>query len=215
MHVKRWHLVNFLGIMVFLFRENKLWVPKCSLWDLFVREAHGASLMGHFGMSKILGVCMNTVFNGICFALLETSKEIGGKYMANITFPLIDQVFDYIFTYWLGVKTILNIPRGGELESLIKIISWIRKILTKIFTVISLLIGKFGKDFGNYNDKLNSKIWSCTCSFANLIFRLCTIPFHILNFIHMKKHIIKVGSPSSIKLLLRVLYHHDFVNNCK
>ena len=31
-------------------------VPNCSLHDLLVREAHGGGLMGHFGISKTLGV---------------------------------------------------------------------------------------------------------------------------------------------------------------
>ncbi|KAH0653052.1 hypothetical protein KY289_030730 [Solanum tuberosum] len=33
----------------FLFKENKLCVPNCSLRELFVREAHCGGLMGHFG----------------------------------------------------------------------------------------------------------------------------------------------------------------------
>jgi hypothetical protein len=31
-------------------------VPNCSLRELFVREAHGGGLMGHFGITKILEV---------------------------------------------------------------------------------------------------------------------------------------------------------------
>ena len=40
----------------FLFYENRLCVPNCSLRDLFVREAHGGGLMGHFGIAKTLEV---------------------------------------------------------------------------------------------------------------------------------------------------------------
>ena len=40
----------------YLFRENKLRVPNCSLRDLLVRESHGGGLMGHFGVVKILAV---------------------------------------------------------------------------------------------------------------------------------------------------------------
>ena len=40
----------------FLFRENKLCIPNCSVRDLLVRESHGGGLMGHFGVNKTLGV---------------------------------------------------------------------------------------------------------------------------------------------------------------
>ena len=40
----------------FLFRENKLCIPNCSIRDLLVRESHGGGLMGHFGVAKTLGV---------------------------------------------------------------------------------------------------------------------------------------------------------------
>ncbi|KAH9680122.1 Endonuclease [Citrus sinensis] len=40
----------------YLFQENKLCVPNCSLRDLLVRESHGGGLMGHFGVVKTLAV---------------------------------------------------------------------------------------------------------------------------------------------------------------
>ncbi|KAH9697902.1 Endonuclease [Citrus sinensis] len=40
----------------YLFRENKLCVPNCSLRDLLVRESHRGGLMGHFGVVKTLAV---------------------------------------------------------------------------------------------------------------------------------------------------------------
>ncbi|KAG7572474.1 Zinc finger CCHC-type superfamily [Arabidopsis suecica] len=40
----------------FLFYGKRLCVPNCSLRDLFVREAHGGGLMGHFGIAKTLSV---------------------------------------------------------------------------------------------------------------------------------------------------------------
>ena len=46
----------------FLFRENKLCVPMCSLRELLVREAHGGGLMGHFGVAKTLGILHDHFF---------------------------------------------------------------------------------------------------------------------------------------------------------
>jgi len=40
----------------FLFKENKLCVPNCSLRELLVREAHGGGLTGHFRITKTLEV---------------------------------------------------------------------------------------------------------------------------------------------------------------
>ena len=39
----------------FLFRENKLCIPNCSIMNLLVRKSYGGGLMGHFGVAKTLG----------------------------------------------------------------------------------------------------------------------------------------------------------------
>ena len=38
----------------FLFKENKLCIPICSMKELLVKESHGGGLIGHFGMTKTL-----------------------------------------------------------------------------------------------------------------------------------------------------------------
>jgi hypothetical protein len=55
MHVKKWRLVSFIGVMDFCFGKINC-VPMCSLYELLVREAHGGGLMGHFGVAKTLGI---------------------------------------------------------------------------------------------------------------------------------------------------------------
>ena len=45
----------------YLFQENKLCVPNCSLRDLLVRESHRGRLMGHFRVVKTLVVNVSLV----------------------------------------------------------------------------------------------------------------------------------------------------------
>lgn len=46
----------------YLFKENKLCIPNCSMRELLVREAHGGGLMGHFGVQKTLEVLKEHFF---------------------------------------------------------------------------------------------------------------------------------------------------------
>lgn len=46
----------------FLFRENRLCIPSCSLRELLIREAHSGGLMGHFGVAKTLDVLTEHFF---------------------------------------------------------------------------------------------------------------------------------------------------------
>jgi hypothetical protein len=61
MHVKKWRLVSFIGMMDFCFGKINC-VPMCSLRELLVREAHGGGLMGHFGVVKTLGILHDHFF---------------------------------------------------------------------------------------------------------------------------------------------------------
>ncbi|KAF7808174.1 Transposon Ty3-G Gag-Pol polyprotein [Senna tora] len=46
----------------YLFRENKLCAPKCSMRELLVRESHGGGLMEHFGVLKTLDMLKEHFF---------------------------------------------------------------------------------------------------------------------------------------------------------
>jgi hypothetical protein len=48
--------IIFLGMMDFLFKENRLCVPNCSMHELLIRGAHEGGLMGHFEIVKTLEV---------------------------------------------------------------------------------------------------------------------------------------------------------------
>jgi hypothetical protein len=47
---------KFFRLDGFLFRENKLCVPNCSMRELLVQESLGGGLMGHFGVAKTLAI---------------------------------------------------------------------------------------------------------------------------------------------------------------
>jgi hypothetical protein len=47
---------KFFRLDGFLFRENKLCVPNCSMRELLVQESHGGGLIGHFGVAKTLAI---------------------------------------------------------------------------------------------------------------------------------------------------------------
>jgi len=40
----------------YLFRYNKLCIPKCSLRELLAREAHRSVLASHFSLNKTIGI---------------------------------------------------------------------------------------------------------------------------------------------------------------
>ena len=46
----------------YLFRENRICVPKCSMRELLVKEAHSGGLMGHFGVAKTFDVLIEHFF---------------------------------------------------------------------------------------------------------------------------------------------------------
>ena len=62
MLVSRVLLISFTSMKVFLFKENKLCIPNCSLRELLVLESHGGELMGHFGVAKTLDMLKEHFF---------------------------------------------------------------------------------------------------------------------------------------------------------
>ncbi|KAA0051909.1 Transposon Ty3-I Gag-Pol polyprotein [Cucumis melo var. makuwa] len=53
MHYQEWKNVqDYIVFDGMLFRKGKLCIPKCSIRELLVKEAHGGGLMGHFGEFK-------------------------------------------------------------------------------------------------------------------------------------------------------------------
>jgi len=61
----------------FLFNENKLCIPKSTIRDLIVKEAHGGALAGHFGITKILEILWSLVGINSYLAPLGTLKPMG------------------------------------------------------------------------------------------------------------------------------------------
>jgi hypothetical protein len=49
----------------YLFRANKLCVPKSSVHLLLLQESHAGGLMGHFGREKTLLICLLITFIGL------------------------------------------------------------------------------------------------------------------------------------------------------
>ncbi|XP_019059018.1 PREDICTED: uncharacterized protein LOC104821897 [Tarenaya hassleriana] len=46
----------------YLFRERRLCIPKCSMRELILQEAHSGALMGHFGVEKTLAIVKEHFF---------------------------------------------------------------------------------------------------------------------------------------------------------
>ena len=39
----------------FIFKNNKLWIPKCSMRENMIQEKHNGGMVGHFGSDKTFG----------------------------------------------------------------------------------------------------------------------------------------------------------------
>ena len=53
---------KFYRLDGYLFRKNRLCVPNSSMHELLMHEAHGGSLMGHFGVRQTLEVLYDFFF---------------------------------------------------------------------------------------------------------------------------------------------------------
>ena len=62
----------------FLFKGNRLCVPKHAIRELLIREAHGGGLAGHFGVTKTLEILKEHFFWP---KMLQDVTNIVGKYV--------------------------------------------------------------------------------------------------------------------------------------
>jgi len=53
----------------YLFKEKRLCMPKCSIRDLLVKEAHDDGLMGHFRIQRLLKHWMS-IFTGLIWNVM-------------------------------------------------------------------------------------------------------------------------------------------------
>ena len=61
---------KFFNLDGFLFRENKLCMPNCSMRELLMQESHGGGLMGHFGVVQTLAILQEH------FYLLHMKRDV-------------------------------------------------------------------------------------------------------------------------------------------
>ncbi|RDX76792.1 hypothetical protein CR513_43175, partial [Mucuna pruriens] len=105
----------------FLFKANRLCVPKCSIRELLVRESHEGGLMGHFGVQKTLEILNKHFFcphmrkdvHNICerclTCKLAKSKVSPHSLYTSLSIPT---------THWIDIfmDFVLDLPRskGGR-----------------------------------------------------------------------------------------------------
>lgn len=75
-HIKELHLNDFDFSIVF--DACELFIPKCSLCKLLVRESHGRGLVGHFGIPKTLEILKELFFSG------HKLKMILGEFVIDV-----------------------------------------------------------------------------------------------------------------------------------
>jgi hypothetical protein len=88
----------------YLFRENRLCIPKSSMRELLVRESHGGGLMGHFGVAKTLDILKEHFFwphmkrdvERICSGASHVRR-------LNLKFIHMDFTCHYLFQVTLGL----------------------------------------------------------------------------------------------------------------
>ena len=82
---------KFFRLDGFLFRENKLCMPNCSMRELLVQESHGGGLMGHFGVAKTLAILQGHFYwshmkrdvERICGRCVTCSRQAKSKVQPN------------------------------------------------------------------------------------------------------------------------------------
>ena len=88
---------KFYRLDGYLFQENKLCVPNCSMRQLLVRKAHGGGLMSHFGVRKTLEVLQEHFFwpnvkrdvEGCVIGVLSVGRPSLRSYLAGCILPYL------------------------------------------------------------------------------------------------------------------------------
>ncbi|GKV12374.1 hypothetical protein SLEP1_g23526 [Rubroshorea leprosula] len=113
----------------YLFRENRLCVPNCSLRELLVRESHAGGLMGHFGVRKTLDILNDHFFWQHMKRDVERIYERLSKMAHFIPCHKTDDATNITDLFFKDVVRLHGIPRTIVSDRDVKFLSYFWKTL--------------------------------------------------------------------------------------